>query len=43
MVPTPEHWRALPCIQACQAGKDVYAEKPLSLTIREGRAMVQAA
>ncbi|MDY0168184.1 MAG: Gfo/Idh/MocA family oxidoreductase [Thermoguttaceae bacterium] len=43
MVPTPEHWRALPCIHACQAGKDVFAEKPLSLTIREGRAMVQAA
>ncbi len=39
---TPEHWRALPCIHACQAGKDVYAEKPLSLTIREGRAMVEA-
>lgn len=43
MVPTPEHWRALACIHACQAGKDVFAEKPLSLTIREGRAMVQAA
>jgi len=39
---TPEHTRALPCILACQAGKDVYAEKPLSLTVREGRAMVQA-
>lgn len=43
LVATPEHWRALICIHACQAGKDVYAEKPLSLTIREGRAMVQAA
>jgi predicted dehydrogenase len=40
---TPEHWRALICIHACQAGKDVYAEKPLSLTIREGRLMVEAA
>ena len=39
---TPEHSRALPCILACQAGKDVYAEKPLSLTIREGRMMVEA-
>ncbi len=39
---TPEHSRALPCILACQAGKDVYAEKPLCLTIREGRAMVDA-
>lgn len=40
---TPEHWRAIICIHACQAGKDVYAEKPVSLTIREGRLMVQAA
>lgn len=40
---TPEHWRALICIEACQAGKDIYAEKPVSLTIREGRLMVQAA
>ena len=40
---TPEHWRLLICVQACQAGKDVYAEKPMTLTIREGRLMVQAA
>ena len=40
---TPEHWRLLICVEACQAGKDVYAEKPLSLTIREGRLMAQAA
>ena len=39
---TPEHWRALTCIHACQAGKDVYAEKPMTLTIREGRLMVEA-
>jgi predicted dehydrogenase len=40
---TPEHWRAIICIRACQAGKDIYAEKPVSLTIREGRLMVEAA
>lgn len=40
---TPEHWRLLTCVESCQAGKDVYAEKPLSLTIREGRLIVQAA
>ncbi len=39
---TPEHWHYLPCIHACQAGKDIYGEQPLSHTIREGRVMVQA-
>jgi len=39
---TPEHWRALICIAACQAGKDIYGEKPMTLTIREGRLMVEA-
>jgi predicted dehydrogenase len=40
---TPEHWRAIICVAACQAGKDIYAEKPVSLTVREGRLMVAAA
>ena len=39
---TPEHWHYLPCIHACQAGKDMYGEQPLSHTIREGRAMIEA-
>ena len=43
VISTPDHWHAIPTIQACQAGKHVYVEKPLSLTIPEGRAMVSAA
>jgi predicted dehydrogenase len=39
---TPEQWRGPICIQACQAGKDLYVEKPMSLTIREGRMIVDA-
>ncbi len=40
---TPDHWHALTTIYACHAGKDIYVEKPLSHTIAEGRAMVNAA
>jgi predicted dehydrogenase len=42
IVATGEFQRVLPCIHACQAGKDIYAEKPLTLYVREGRALVDA-
>src|SRR5271168_3165376 len=43
VIATPDHWHAIQMIAACKAGKDVYVEKPLSVTIVEGRAMVEAA
>lgn len=43
VIATPDHWHALQMIHACQAGKDVYVEKPASAFVNEGRAMVKAA
>ena len=43
IIATPDHWHAPATIMACEAGKDVYVEKPASHNLREGRLMVNAA
>jgi predicted dehydrogenase len=43
VIASPDHWHAAMAVRAAEAGKDIYCEKPLSLTVKEGRAMVNAA
>src|SRR4051812_43198952 len=42
LISAPDHWHTLPAIHACEAGKDVYCEKPMTLFITEGQALVKA-
>jgi predicted dehydrogenase len=43
VIATPDHWHAIQTVDACNAGKDVYVEKPVSMTVFEGRKMVEVA
>ena len=43
VIATPDHWHAVQTMHACETGKHVYVEKPASVTVREGQAMVAAA
>jgi predicted dehydrogenase len=43
LIATPDHWHAVQTVHACQSGKHVFVEKPASVTVREGQAMIAAA
>ncbi len=42
MISTPDHWHSQPAMEAAMAGKDIYLQKPTSLTVDEGRQLVHA-
>jgi len=42
VIATPDHWHGVAAVLSAEAGKDIYCEKPLALTVKEGRAMVKA-
>lgn len=42
MITLPDHWHALATVKACEAGKDVYCQKPMSLTVHDGQQMIKA-